>query len=255
MSEKPQNKLTSMSLGDHLEELRARLMKAIIGLFAGMITCLFFGMQLLNVLAMPYEKMMDKLGLPKLQTHELTEGFMVYLKTCLFFGLILSSPWVIWQIWAFVSAGLYKKEKKYIYAVAPATTILFISGSLYFAIVIAPLMMEIMAVFNNKIGFVSTNWTLKNYINTVLSMSVVFGVAFQMPVLVVFAEKMKMVTIKQLTSSRKFVILGLIIVSAMATPPDPMTLIMLAVPLYLLYEGAIIVCRVLNRCKKKNQQA
>ena len=251
MDEKEENELASMSLGDHLEELRTRLLRAIIGLFAGLIVCLFFGIPLLEVLATPYKAMMTELSLPMLQTHELTEGFMIYLKTCLFFGLVLSSPWVIWQIWAFVASGLYMKEKKYIYAVAPATTILFITGSLYFATIIAPLMMKFLVVFNNKIDFVSTNWTFKSYIGTILSLAIVFGVAFQMPVLVVFAQRMKLVTIKQLTSSRKFVILALVVVSAMATPPDFISQIMLALPLYMLYEIAIIICRVLRKYKKK----
>jgi sec-independent protein translocase protein TatC len=252
MSEKLENKLASMSLGDHLDELRARLLKAIIGLFAGMITCLFFGKLLLGLLKRPYVLKMEELNLPiVLQTLHPTEAIMVYLKVCLFFGLILSSPWVIWQLWAFISAGLYKKEKKYIHAVAPATAILFITGSLFFMIAVAPAMMDFLVSFNEYLGDVSSNWTFQNYVNMVLSLSIVFGVAFQMPIVVIFAEKMKLVTIEQLTSSRKYVILGLVIVSAMATTPDPMTQIMLAVPLYILYEAAIVVCRVLRKRKNK----
>jgi sec-independent protein translocase protein TatC len=251
MSEKLENKLTSMSLGDHLEELRARLILALVGLFAGLVVCLFFGKFLLGILVAPFMATMAEAGLPAtLQTLQPAEGFMVFIKTCLYFGLILSSPWVIWQIWAFISSGLYAKEKKYAYAVAPASAILFITGSLFFMLVIAPLMMGFLISFNQKLGFVSSNWTLQYYINTVLSLTLVFGVAFQMPIVVIFAEKMKLVTIEQLTSSRKYVILGLVVVSAMATPPDFVSQVALAGPLYGLYESAILICRVLRHRKK-----
>ena len=108
-------KFRSMSLGDHLDELRGRLILAILGLAVGLIVCLFFGKTPLSLIAAPYKTAMIEAGLePVLITIQPAEKFMVYLKTTLLFGLILSSPWVFYQFWAFISAGLYKHEKKYV---------------------------------------------------------------------------------------------------------------------------------------------
>ena len=176
---------------------------------------------------------------------------MVYIKTSLLFGLLLSSPWVIWQIWAFVASGLYKKERKFAYAVAPVSAILFISGSVFFMTVVAPLTMGFFIKFNAYMD-VQSQFTLQNYINMILLLVLAFGVAFQMPIVIVFAERMHLVTIEKLTSIRKFMILGLIVVSAMITPPDFISQVAMAGPLYILYEASIIVCRILNWRDRKN---
>jgi len=178
--------------------------------------------------------------------------FKTYLKVSLLFGLLLSSPWVIWQIWAFISSGLYKKEKRFAHAVAPASTILFISGVLFFMFVIAPMVMQFF-VKVDKMFDVDTQWTLLNYVNMILGLTLVFGVAFQMPIVVVFAERIGLVKIEQLTQGRKFVLLGLVIVSAMATPPDVISQVALAVPLYILYEGSILVCRFMRMRRAKQE--
>ena len=96
-------KLKTMSLGDHLEELRGRLIRSIAGLLIGAGICLFFGRYILQIIAMPYKQTMVNAGLePNLQAIKLPEQFMVYITTCLVFGLLLSSPWVFYQVWAFV---------------------------------------------------------------------------------------------------------------------------------------------------------
>jgi sec-independent protein translocase protein TatC len=178
------------------------------------------------------------------------EGFKIYLKVCLVFGLLFSSPWVIWQIWAFVSSGLYKKEKQFAHTIAPASTILFIAGSLFFMFVVAPLVMEFFVNFDKMLN-VASRWTLLNYVNLVLTMILIFGISFQMPIVIIFAEKVGLVKIEQLTSGRKYVILGIVIAAAMTTPPDVISQISLAVPLYILYEGSILVCRFMKMRNKK----
>lgn len=323
--------LASMSLGDHLEELRVRLMLAIAGLVVGMVICLFFGKQLVRVLEMPYydllatieddrndereaqrlqdekngiiaepetvkllipyesitnsldkakaeiakaengqagevnfelsipresfvnqlKEIMEEIKAPvELSSIKPSESFLVYLKTSLFFGLILSSPWVLYQIWSFIAAGLYQNEKKYIHTVVPISAILFITGSVFFMWVVAPLMMGFFSTFDQMLGFVS-KWSPQFYISMVLTLTLVFGCAFQMPIAVVFANLMNLVSVEVLAKGRRFVLLGLLVVSAIATPPDVITQIALATPLYILYEGSIIVCRILRKRKDK----
>lgn len=247
MSEKEE--LKSMSLGDHLEELRLRLTMILIGVFVGLVVCLFFGKFFIDLLTVPFGK---AIGIEevtnRLQTLKPAEGFLIYVKVCLFFGLLASSPWVFWHIWSFISSGLYRHEKKFIYAVVPASSILFVTGSLFFLIVIAPLAMGFFIKFNQMLS-VASSWTLEHYINFILGLTLVFGIAFQLPIAIIFAERMGLVSVEKLAKGRRFVILGLVIVSAMATPPDVISQISLATPLYILFESSILICKFLRRKK------
>jgi sec-independent protein translocase protein TatC len=248
--DKRMHELTSMSLGDHLEELRARLILIILGVVVGLIVCLFFGRFFVNLLIVPFAKAIDSPDvIRELQTIQPAEGFLVYIKVCLFFGLLITSPWVFWHLWAFVSSGLYKHERKYIHIVTPISASLFIIGSVFFLMVIAPLAFGFFIKFNDRLALTS-NWTFQSYINMVLMLTLVFGIAFQLPIAIVFAERMGLVSVEMLTKGRKFVILGLVIVAAMATPPDVISQIALALPLYALFECSIVFCRLTRKRKK-----
>jgi sec-independent protein translocase protein TatC len=243
--------LKTMSLGDHLEELRSRLILTTLGVFAGLILCLFFGKFLIGLLATPFEKATNSTDvLRHLQTIQPAEGFLMYIKVCLVFGLLITSPWVFWQIWAFVSSGLYRHERRFVYTAAPISALLFIAGAIFFLVIIAPLAMGFFIAFNERLSLAS-NWTFQSYINMVLALALIFGVAFQMPIAIVFAEMMGLVSIDALAKARKFVLLGLFIAAAMATPPDPVSQITLAVPLYVLFEGSIVICRFRQWRKKQ----
>ena len=251
MTDKTDNhELPQMSLGDHLEELRTRLILAIAGLVVGLVICLCFGGYLFEFLTTPYESAMINAGRePILTVIQPAEAFIVYLKTSLLFGLLVSSPWVFYQLWAFISAGLYIHEKKYVYMVAPLCASLFISGAVFFIMVIAPITMRFFINFNPGVEFLKINWTIKNYVNFVINLTLVFGVAFQMPIAIISLEKLGIIPLKMLTKWRKFVILLLVIIAAIVTPPDVISQISLAVPLYFLYEASIIICRLTKKNK------
>ena len=251
MGKNRQEEFKTMSLGDHLEELRSRLILTTLGIFAGLILCLFFGKFLIGLLATPFEKATNSTDvLRHLQTIQPAEGFLMYIKVCLVFGLLITSPWVFWQIWAFVSSGLYRHERKFVHTAAPISALLFITGAIFFLVIIAPLAMGFFIAFNERLSLAS-NWTFQSYINMILTLTLVFGVAFQMPIAIVFAQIMGLISIDALAKARKFVILGLFIVAAMATPPDVISQIALAVPLYVLFEGSILVCRFRQWRKKQ----
>jgi sec-independent protein translocase protein TatC len=378
MAKKELEHLSSMSLGDHLEELRARLILAIMGLFVGMVVCLFFGKTLIGVMSNPFNSKMQKIleeqekekkkdgedeesvaQVPQavIVTHDAVngyktytsfaaigelvealrtealavedpndteavaeddekpvgiqeaaviahhptegfvvylaqaelekklegllelgaivdrvegdtiivkeqgahlvslgpvEGFMVFIKTSLLFGIVLTSPWVIWQIWAFISAGLYSKEKRYVRIVSPISAVLFITGAMFFMLMVAPQMMGFLIRFETSMGLQSL-WSLQKYINMVFSLTLVFGAAFQMPIAIVFAEMLGLVSVQSLSKNRKFVALGIVIVAAMATPPDIISQISLAIPLYGLYEASIVFCRIRRAYRKKKE--
>ncbi len=317
--------LKSMSLGDHLDELRARLILMLMGVVIGLVVTLFFGTRLVTFLSTPYYHAMEKVYQQKykviakqieangslddlicvvisdknartyqslkpgdrfyaqikryqddpndpafanlrmpadkikidaesiegLKTLRLQEGMLIYFKVCLVFGFILVCPWVFWQAWVFISAGLYKHEKKFVHIVSPISALLFMTGAIFFMKVVAPLAMSFFLKFDQILS-AESSWTLQYYIDFVLMLTLVFGAAFQMPIAIVFAEMMGLLSIDALTKNRKFVILGLLFISAVATPPDVISQILLAGPLYILYEGSIIVCRILKHRKKQS---
>ncbi len=239
-----------MSLGDHLEELRSRLILIFAGVLLGLVVCLFFGKFFIGLLTIPFGKAIGAEDVVRhLQTIKPAEGFLVYIKVSLFFGLLATSPWVFWHIWSFVSSGLFKHEKRFIYVVVPASSILFITGSLFFMVIIAPLAMSFFMRINEGLS-VASNWTIQSYIDLVLGLTLVFGTAFQLPIAIIFAERMGLVSVEALCKGRRFVILGLVIVAAMATPPDVVSQLALALPLYILFEGSILICKFLRRRKK-----
>lgn len=236
-----------MGLGDHLEELRTRLILALAGLVIGLVVCLCFGKTIIHIIKLPYIKIMGENAV--LTTFAPADVIISYIKICLTSGLLVSSPWVFYQIWMFISAGLYKNEKKYVYWAVPFSTILFITGSLFFLFVVSPLCLQFFIKFNKALELTQL-WTLKDYVAFISHLMLVFGIAFQTPTAIFFLNRTGIVSLKFLSSSRKYVILIIVIVAAMATPPDVISQITLAVPLYLLFELGIILSRIFNRNNK-----
>ena len=274
--------LISMSLGDHLEELRIRMILALAGLLIGLVVCLFFGKYFIRLLEAPYNKAIaahqlstaeqgqgnaSTEGQPQpesngegkptgtnpvgLQTRKPAEGFITYIKICLVFGLLLSSPWVFRQAWLFVSAGLYRHEKKFVHIVSPVSAILFVTGAFFFLFLVAPWAMTFFIKFNQSLNLASF-WMFEDYINMILVLTLVFGLAFQMPIAIVFAERMGLVSIEMLVKGRRYIIVALTIIAAIATPPDVISQIALFIPMYALFEGGIVACRVLDKRKKRD---
>ena len=288
-----------MSLGDHLEELRARAILALIGVAICTIGSLCFGKILMKVITWPYEEGIrhskysyetvqkinietketitlteddiisgkdhlndDEVGkfeiirtrsllenAPKLTGLDISEKMLTYFKTSLLFGLLVSSPWVVYQIWAFIAAGLYENEKKYVKTVVPISVTLFISGAAFFLLVIAP--MAVNFLINFEIGTeITDSPRLRDYISFVSTLTLVFGLGFQLPIAIITIVHLGIVKIQTLTAIRKYVLLGLVFVSAVLTPPDVISQLALATPLYVLYEASIIACKIKNRKKK-----
>lgn len=248
----PEEDLKSMSLGDHLEELRARLILAILGLLVGLGVALLWGRPFLQLILLPFEQAMKLSDLqPSLQAIRVAEPFLVYLKSSLVLGLLLSSPWIFYQIWAFVSAGLYRRERRYIYVVAPISVVLFVGGVLFFLRIVAPLALKFFIRFNAGVEYIRYQPSLSDYVSFILMLSVVFGLTFQTPIFIVFAERMGLIDLKTLQKARRYVFLASFVIGAFATPPDVITQIALAVPLYCLYEAAILFCRFRRRMEEK----
>jgi sec-independent protein translocase protein TatC len=238
----------TMSLGDHLEELRARLILAILGFVIALVACLAFGKWIISFIEMPYIKAMGEE--PRLQTIAPTEGFGSYMEISMIAAVVIASPWIFYQLWLFISAGLYPHEKRYVYLAVPFSTILFVTGALFFIFVIAPLTMRFLVMFDRNILRSNPNWTFPKYLSFVATMMLVFGLAFQTPIAIFFLNKTGLVSIETLCRVRKYVVLGVVFVAAAATPgSDLLSLFALAIPMYLLYELGILLSRFSRRKK------
>jgi sec-independent protein translocase protein TatC len=308
----------TMSLGDHLEELRARLILALLGVLIGTILSLCFGKKIILFVQRPYNAVMtqhlqkavndpntsyrhslfgsfcvnlvDQLQTDpnapdldpntvkyiqriyldtlktvgqqalrhqrqplidpatsryRLQTLAPADAFVGYMKISLISGLILSAPWVFYQIWMFVAAGLYEHERNSVQAAVPFSAALFILGALFFLFVVAPISLRFFLGFGNVIG-VSCSWTFQKYISFVSILMLVFGIAFQTPIAIFILNRTGLVSVTALRAARKYVILGIFVVAAIATPPDVISQVTLALPLFGLYELGILLSASFN---------
>jgi sec-independent protein translocase protein TatC len=250
MTDQPQrDRLPSMSLGDHLEELRTRLILALVGLAVGVIISFFFGHYFVKLLMVPFETAMKDTDFNgHIQAIAVAEPFMVYIKAVLVLAALITSPWLFYQLWAFISAGLYPHERRYVYKVIPFSVFLFVAGVLFFIFIIAPLTMKFFITFNLGVDNLEYNPQLSDYIDLILILALIFGLMFQIPLVIIFAERLGLVTLEALRKNRKYVLLGVFVAAAMVTPTaDMVTQTALAIPLYILYEGSVFYCGLRRR--------
>src|SRR5205807_2007567 len=178
---------TRMSFGDHIEDLRTHLIRAIAGFVIGMIIAFSFGMWVFHFITAPVEwefalhEAQRVVGRPPLlSTLNVMEGFMVYIKVCAFTGLVISSPWVFWQIWAFIAAGLYPHEKKYVHKYLPISLGLFLAGVLLCEFMVIPKAIQALLWFNEWLGL-EPDLRLNEWLSFALLLPLVFGLSFQTP--------------------------------------------------------------------------
>jgi sec-independent protein translocase protein TatC len=239
----------AMSLGEHIDELRKRLILSLMGGAVGIGFCFFYASRIIAYLRAPYERVMSNMHLePRLQTLTPTDGFTSYMLIATWSGIVLTSPWSFYQLWKFVSAGLYPKERRYVYIAAPASAALFIIGALFSALLISPLTLQFFVTFNRDVLGIDSAFTFQSYMSFMVNMMLVFGLSFQTPILLFFLNKFGILPLSLLTKSRRYVILIVTIVAAVLTPgTDAVSLLTLAVPLYFLFEMGILLIWLFGR--------
>ena len=238
---------STMSLGDHLDDLRKRLLLAIVGLIIGTIICLCFGGQIIAFIEVPFTDVVgDEF---RLQSLAPSDALISYIKINITAGLILSSPWVFYHLWMFIAAGLYPKERRYVTMAIPFSVALFIAGSLFFVFVVASISLKFFMKFNSFLQ-VSSSWTFQNYISFVTTLMLVFGIAFQTPIAIFILTRTGLVSLETLKSVRKYVLLAIFIIAAIVTPPDVISQVTLAIPLYALFEVGLLLSWLADRRKK-----
>jgi len=243
-----------MSLTDHLDELRRRIIYALTGLAATMGVCLIFGRQIIEAMKGPYVKVMHQAGLEAdLAVLSVPAGFTTYLRVSLYAGIMLAAPWIFYQLWTFVAAGLYRSEKRYVTFAVPLSVGLFICGAAFFLAVVSIPALKFFIGFSTYLGLKPVI-TLQHYIGFVSRLMLAFGIGFQMPLAILVLGKMHLVSTATLNRYRKHVIVGILLLAAMLTPPDIFSQLALGVPMWLLFELGVLLV-YLFATRKSGQEA
>lgn len=241
--------LTRMSLADHIEELRSRLIKALLGLVLGAAVCLYFGNQILDFIRTPVvEALRESDNSTGLNVLSPIEFFSIYVRVGLLCGLILASPWVLYQLWAFIGAGLYKREKKWVVVFTPVSIVLFIAGLACLYYTVLPLTLRFLIGFSQGMATPMFTWT--HYVAMVINLALGFGIGFQTPLVVIFLAITGLATLSQLRGMRKYVIMAILVFAAILTPPDITSQILLAVPMLALFEIGLLVSWLILRTRR-----
>ncbi|OIQ86618.1 Sec-independent protein translocase protein TatC [mine drainage metagenome] len=220
----------------HLIELRDRLLRIIIGVVVTFL-CLFpFANKIYTLLAQPLLSRLPKGG--QMIATAVTTPFLVPMKVALLAAVVISLPYTLYQLWAFVAPGLYSHEKRFAAPLIVLSTLLFVTGMAFAYFLVFPVVFGFITS-TAPVG-VAVMTDIGNYLDFVITLFLAFGIAFEVPVAVVLLVKLGVVPVAKLKEVRPYVIVGAFVVGAIFTPPDVVSQIMLAVPLWLLYEAGIL---------------
>jgi sec-independent protein translocase protein TatC len=221
----------------HLIELRTRLLRSAVFLIV-VFACLFpWASDLYALLAQPMLAQLPQGG--QMIATDVTTPFFVPLKVVGMAAFLLSLPFILYQVWSFVAPGLYAHEKKLVLPLVVASSLLFLCGMAFSYFVVFPAVFKFVVAFAPQGVAVMTD--IDKYFSFVLGMFMVFGITFQVPVAVVLLVKMGVVSVDKLRDIRSYVFVGAFVIGAIFTPPDVMSQLFLAIPLYLLYETGILI--------------
>ncbi len=222
----------------HLLELRTRLMRCMIVFALGFGACFFFSTHLYNFLVAPLASVVPG---GKLITIGVVSPFFLQMKIAALAGFLLTLPHTLYQIWAFVAPGLYTHEKRLVMPLIASSTLLFFIGMAFAYYFVFGIVFSFMA----KVVPASMQWLPDSgeYLDFALGMFVSFGVTFETPVAVVLLVRMGIVSLEKLISIRSYIIVAAFVIAAVVTPPDVVSQLLLAIPLWLLYEVGLIAAR------------
>ena len=243
---------------DHLEELRWRILKALGGIAACAGVCLFFAQQIVDGLLMAPTRtsffMYDVLSIDAvdvtLQNRTITGQFFAYFGTVLATGLVLGSPIVVYQLWKFIEPGLYKSERKSLRFASLFATSFFVAGIAFGYLVLSPIALQFFAQFSVSESILN-EFDISKYFGMLLTWSFGTGLLFELPVVVSILARLGILTEAMLRTGRRFAIVIILVLAGLFTPPDPLSQIILAVPMLLLYELSVVLTRVIERRRLK----
>jgi len=235
-----------MPLTSHLEELRKRLVRILIAVGIAFLGCFAFKEEIFRIVAQPLISVLPPgshlvfTGLP--------EAFFTYIKVSLYAGIFVASPVVLYQVWKFISPGLFPKEKKFVAPFVITSTMLFVGGVCFGYFLVLPGAYKFFLEFTTD--FLKPMLSMREYLTLTMKLLLAFGIIFEIPVFLFFMTKIGLVTPRKLARMRRYAIVACFIVAAIITPtPDAFTQCMMAIPMVILYEVGIIVSRLASRRK------
>jgi sec-independent protein translocase protein TatC len=279
---------TRMPLGEHLKELRSRLFKGVATVFVAFLVAWVFRDTIALIVTGPYHRSMDMLeehwvgeaerllaedperprtdfftslepenkqlrGLERrLQSITPGEPFFFQLKICLYFAVFAGSPVLLWQLWQFVAAGLYRKERKSVTHYFPVSVLLFLVGILFGYFIMVPYAMYFL---NRSVSLELSipNITIQAFLTFISSLCLAFGAIFQLPLILTFLSSAGIVEPSTMSRYRGHFIVGAFVLAAILTPPDPFTQLLMGLPLLVLYEIGVLCARVADRRSRAKQ--
>ena len=237
----------SESFISHLIELRDRLLKAMVALLVVFGVLFYWARDIYSFLAKP---LLDELPAGShMIAVEVAAPFFVPIKVTMFVSLVIALPFVLYQIWAFIAPGLYSHEKKFAIPLVATSTVLFLIGMAFAYFIVFPVVFHFVATFTPE--GVEMNTDIQKYFDFVLALFLAFGLAFETPIAVVILTKMGIVSLKKLKESRPYVIVGAFVIAAIFTPPDVVSQLLLAFPIWLLFELGLLISGFIEKPKEK----
>lgn len=233
-----------MSFFAHADELRIRVMRSLYVFFGGFVLFYFFSEPILEFLRRP---LFDALPPEqrKLYFTHLFENFLLHLKVAGYASLFFFSPYYFSQVWGFIAPGLYPRERRLAVPFVAAATICFLSGALFAYYVLFPVGFKYFVSYGGPADVPLL--TIDSYYSTALKLMTLFGLGFELPVLITLLGALGVVNSRMLAENRRGAIIGITVFAAFAAPPDAMSMILLGTPLVLLYEASIYVVRIFDR--------
>ena len=248
MAEEPDKEnLAEGTLISHLLELRNRLMHALVAVIIALIPCVYYQNRLFTFISRPIREKLPK-GATLIATGVMSP-FITPLKLAMFVAVFIAMPYILYQVWSFVAPGLYKHEKRFAIPLLASSVLLFYLGVGFAYQFVFP------TVFGYFAGAtpVGVTWMadITQYLDFAMQMFFGFGLAFEMPIAVVLLVITGLVSLEKLKANRAYVVVGVFVISAMVTPPDALSMCSMAVPMYLLYEGGLIMAAMMSNMRKK----
>lgn len=235
--------LAEGTLISHLLELRSRLLRAFIAVMIVFVPCAIYSNRLFDYMSTPLVAKLPP-GQHLIAT-TVTATFTAPLKLAFIVALLIAMPYVLYQIWAFVAPGLYRREKRFAVPLLASSIALFYLGCAFAYFVIFPLIFRFfIATTPHNVQLMAD---INNYLSFVLHLFVAFGVAFETPVAVVLLVLTNLLSLQKLRKARAYVVIIVFVIAAALTPPDAMSMTAMAIPMYLLYEGGILFASIMSR--------
>ena len=226
----------SLPFTSHLRDLRNCIVKIILSIFVGFFVCWFFKEILMDVIRQPIAPYLTSTEGNLIFTNPI-EKFLSYIKVVFFAATLISCPYWLFQIWKFISPGLYKEEKKWSLIFVVFGSLLFLLGVLFVYFVVFRMAFQFLLLFggSGELPYIS----LKEYVAFFVRTSFVFGLVFETPLILSFLIKLKILTVEQLKASRSYVVVIIAFLSALVTPPDVLSMLFLMVPMYFFFEASL----------------